>query len=127
MNAVMLAAVISVPLWTGSNPPELGRVNWMRGYDAAQKLSAQTGKPLLVLFDEVPGCSTVNAFGKSVLSHPLIVDAVESAFIPVVIYNNVEGDDRRVLEHFHEPTWNNPVIRILDTGGTELAPRLAGE
>jgi hypothetical protein len=35
--------------------PELGRVAWGRDYPAAQAESARTGKPILLLFDEVPG------------------------------------------------------------------------
>jgi hypothetical protein len=38
-----------------STPPEQGSVNWLRDYDAAISRSASTGKPLFVLFQEVPG------------------------------------------------------------------------
>lgn len=34
---------------------EKGKVNWSRDVDAAQKASAANGKPLLVLFQEIPG------------------------------------------------------------------------
>ena len=34
---------------------ELGRVAWGRDVDAAKVKSAQTGKPILLLFQEVPG------------------------------------------------------------------------
>ncbi len=34
---------------------ELGAVKWNRDLDAAKKKSAETGKPVLVLFQEVPG------------------------------------------------------------------------
>jgi len=34
---------------------ELGQVNWNRDLDAARKLSSETGKPLFVQFQEVPG------------------------------------------------------------------------
>lgn len=34
---------------------ELGQVNWGRDLDAAKAKSAQSGKPILVLFQEVPG------------------------------------------------------------------------
>lgn len=36
-------------------PPEQGSVNWLRDYDAAISRSASTGKPLFVLFQEIPG------------------------------------------------------------------------
>lgn len=34
---------------------ELGAVEWNRDLDAAKKQSAETGKPIFVLFQEVPG------------------------------------------------------------------------
>ncbi len=57
------------------------------------------------------------------MSHPLIVEAIETEFHPVLVYNNREGDDARLLERFGEPAWNNPVIRYLDARGNDLIPR----
>ena len=42
---------------TIENPIEVGNVQWGRDLDAAFKNSAETGKPVLVLFQEIPGCS----------------------------------------------------------------------
>ena len=36
-------------------PVELGAVNWSRDLNAAKTQSDKTGKPILVLFQEVPG------------------------------------------------------------------------
>ncbi len=117
------------PAVTSTNPPELGIVTWRRGYDAAKAEAQKSGRPLLVLFDEVPGCSTVNAFGHDVLSDAVVADAAD-LFVSVFVSNNEAGDDRRVLEHFGEPTWNNPVVRFIDVDEHglehELAPRLEG-
>jgi hypothetical protein len=42
--------------WTGDDPPvELGRVRWGRDLDQAKKLASTSGKPILILFQEVPG------------------------------------------------------------------------
>ncbi len=109
-----------------STPPELGDVRWHRDYEAARKASARTGRPLLVLFDEVPGCSTCVRYGQAVLTHPLIVEAAETLFVPVAVYNNVPGPDRRVLEKYGEPTWNNPVVRLVSADEAPLTPRLSG-
>lgn len=38
-----------------SNPAELGRVEWSRDLDASIKRAAATGKPVLLLFQEIPG------------------------------------------------------------------------
>ena len=37
------------------NPIEAGKVKWGRDLDAALAASEETGKPLFVLFQEVPG------------------------------------------------------------------------
>lgn len=59
------------------------------------------------------------------LSHPLLVEAAETLFVPVAIKNNTEGDaDREVLEHFGEKAWNNPVVHFLTAGEAPLAPKL---
>ncbi|MFQ5412141.1 MAG: hypothetical protein ACE5EC_07575, partial [Phycisphaerae bacterium] len=41
-----------------STPKELGRIDWQRGFDAAARRARAEHKPLLILFQEVPGCST---------------------------------------------------------------------
>ena len=57
------------------------------------------------------------------LSHPQIVEAAEDLFVPAAVFNNVEGPDAEVLEAFDEPTWNNPVVRIVDAAGADLVAR----
>ncbi len=113
-------------LGAAPQPPELGRVPWLRDFDAAVRLSKETKKPLLVLFDEVPGCDTVLGFGREVLSDEKIVDAITKNFVPVAVFNNVGGADAKLLQSFGEPTWNNPVVRIIDADRKPLAPRFEG-
>jgi hypothetical protein len=107
-------------------PKELGTVDWLRDYAAATERSVAEGKPIFVLFQEVPGCQTCVSFGQEVLSHPLVVEAIEDEFIPVAIYNNGRGSDRATLSRFNEPSWNNPVVRLTDSAGVDLIPRKAG-
>jgi hypothetical protein len=38
-----------------SAPVELGRVAWRRDHDAAFAAAKESGKPVLLLFQEVPG------------------------------------------------------------------------
>ena len=67
-------------------------------------------------------------YGTQVLSDPLVVDAIESLFVPACVYNNTKGDaDARVLKSFGEPTWNNPVVRFVDAKGKDIRPRLAND
>jgi len=105
---------------------ELGKVSWYRDYDVATSLSKKENKPVLILFQEVPGCATCRNYGNDVLSNPLLVEAIEDLFIPLVIHNNKGGKDREILNQFKEPSWNNPVVRIVDANGTGLVPRVAG-
>ena len=107
------------------NPEELGKVRWIRNYEKALTLSEEQDKPILILFQEVPGCGTCKGFGNNVLSHPLIVDAIEHEFIPLAIYNNRKGKDLEVLKRFGEPAWNNPVVRIINRDQRALTSRLA--
>ena len=111
-------------LFADSNQPEeLGGVDWLRDLGAAKEQSLQTGKPILLLFQEIPGCQTCKDFGCRPLSHPLLVEAMEDLFVPLAIYNNIEGRDAKVLAQFKEPSWNNPVIRYLNSQGEDLIPR----
>lgn len=107
------------------NPVELGAVHWLRDLDAGTAQARQSGKPLLILFQEVPGCSNCTRYGSVTLSHPLLVEAIETCFVPVCIYNNKGGKDGEALQAFNEPAWNNPVVRIVRADHRDLVPRLA--
>jgi hypothetical protein len=115
------------PARAKSDRVELGDVDWHRDFEEAKAEAERTGKPMFVLFTEVPGCATVRGYGKRVLSHRLIVEAIEREFVPVAVFNNVEGDDRKILNSFGEPTWNNPAVRIIEPDRDALAPRLYGD
>jgi hypothetical protein len=109
-----------------SQSGELGKVSWLRDYDEAVRLAAKEQKDMLILFQEVPGCATCRNYGHNVLTHPLMVEAIENLFIPLAIFNNKEGKDRKVLQQFGEPSWNNPVVRIVSANGSDLVERIAG-
>ena len=80
-------------------PIEIGKVRWNRDFDAAQTQSKSSGKPMFVLFQEVPGCAGCQKFGREVLSNPLLVEAIENEFVPVVVFNNrSKGPDTELLK-----------------------------
>ncbi len=106
---------------------ELGKVSWLRDFNAAVKLSEKENKPILILFQEVPGCATCRNYGHNVLSHPLMTEVIENEFIPLAIFNNRKGKDLEVLKKYNEPTWNNPVVRIVDKNGKNIVKRLASD
>lgn len=107
----------------GENPAELGQVAWLRDYEEGVRRAAAEDKPLLVLFQEVPGCQTCVDFGGQA---PLLVEVIERAFVPVAIHNNKPGADDAVRRQFGEPAWNYPVARFLDAEGQEIVARRDG-
>ena len=108
------------------NPVEIGHVQWGRDVDAGLLTSKTTGKPLFLLFQEVPGCSGCQKFGQEVLSEPTLVKVIENHFIPVFVANNQPGKDATTLKRFKEPAWNYQVVRFLDATATDLVPRKDG-
>lgn len=104
------------------NPVEVGEVKWQRDLNAAMRKSRDSGKPIFLLFQEVPGCNGCKQFGQEVLSSPLLVMAIENEFIPVLVFNNRKSDDI-VLKRFSEPSWNFPVVRFIDADGKDIIAR----
>jgi len=101
-------------------PVELGKVSWYRNYDEAVTAGKRDKKDIVILFQEVPGCATCQNYGNNVISHPLMVEALENSFIPLVIFNNKDGRDKKILEKFKEPSWSNPVVRVIDVHGDDI-------
>lgn len=128
--AVALGAIVAQPADADESkrPLELGAIQWHRNFDAATEIARKEKKALLVLFQEVPGCATCVGYGNEVLSHPLVVEAAETLFVPVAVYNNTKDDaDAETLQSFSEPAWNNPVVRVMSPDREMLAPRVAGD
>lgn len=105
------------------NPEEVGDVAWGRNYEQALAKAKETGKPIFLLFQEVPGCAGCKQFGNDVLSDPKVVAAIEGDFIPLLIHNNKGGEDGRIRKKFGEPAWNYQVVRFLDSDGRDIIPR----
>lgn len=106
-----------------TNPVAVGTVIWSRDYDAALATAKSSGKPVFLLFQEVPGCAGCQQFGRDVLSDAGVVKMIQENFIPLLIPNNSPGKDAKVLEHFNEPAWNYQVVRFLNADGHDLIPR----
>lgn len=124
---IYILMLLNLFAWSGpGNPTELGDVHWLRSMEEAQTRSKAEHKPILILFQEIPGCITCRTYGNEVLSHPLIVETIETYFVPLAIYNNKQGADAEILRRFNEPAWNNPVVRIVDEKGNDLISRLNG-
>ncbi|MCB9898462.1 MAG: thioredoxin family protein [Planctomycetes bacterium] len=124
--ALLLAAALLGDPSTPDTPPEFGRVRWLRDVDAAFAAARTDGRPVALLFQEVPGCATCVAYGDGPLSHPLLVDALHEDFVPVLVRNNVGGAEAEVRARYDEPAFANPVLRLFAPDGHELVPRRSG-
>jgi len=129
-TTVALVVGLAVTATVGKNATErdqaieVGEVNWGRDFAAALAAGKAAGKPLFLLFQEVPGCAGCKNFGGEVLSHPLIVEAIEDEFVPMLVHNNASaGADLEILKRYREPAWNYQVIRFLNSAGEDLIPR----
>lgn len=60
------------------------------------------------------------------MTNPIITDAVENSFTPLLIINNKGGEDARILKKYREPAWNYQVIRFLTPQGKDIIPRRDG-
>jgi len=80
---------------------ELGIIPWRLDQEAARAEAKKTGKPLMVLYTELPGCGGCKVFGRRQLSHPLVVDG-SACFVPLAVkfvgwptthFRDAEGKD----------------------------------
>ena len=125
--ALFAFALMMIPLSctvaSTPQPEEAGKVHWGRILETALASSAQTGKPVFALFQEIPGCAGCKQFGHDVMSNPLLVEAVETEFTPLLVHNNKGGRDAEVMKRFGEPAWNYQVVRFLNSNGEDIIPR----
>ena len=122
--SLFIAQSLSAAASSEDNPVEVGHVKWGRDYQGALQASRQSGKPIFLFFQEVPGCIGCQDFGRQVLTQPLLVEAIEDEFIPILVYNNrLTGIDARLLRQYREPSWNYQVIRFVDADENDLIAR----
>lgn len=121
--ALIVGAFATTASSAATNPIAAGTVKWLTDYDQAVALSQTSGKPIFLLFQELPGCSGCRQFGQDVLSDPVTVKAIETNFVPLLIANNHPGKDAEILRRFAEPAWNFQVVRFIDAKGRDLIPR----
>ena len=57
LAAIMVLAMYATAYGSQAmqKPVEVGNVHWGRDFEAALNMSAESGKPVFVLFQEVPG------------------------------------------------------------------------
>lgn len=110
-----------------NNPVELGLLidwNYASDLESVIQKSKEEKKPILILFQEIPGCSGCQQYGKNVLSSKVIYEIITNNFIPIAIYNNRGGKDKEILDRFKEQSWNYPVLRIVDDSLKDIVHKL---
>jgi hypothetical protein len=106
-GCVLAPPVVPVP-WIKTKKQPLDSVGLLPCFNSledARKVAKKTGKPILLLSTELPGCSACTGHGRDQLSHPFVVDAAME-FVPVL----VEGG------------W--PYAVVTDAEGKELSKRM---
>ena len=110
-------------------PVEWGKIDWLRDWDVAAEVARKHNKPVMALFDEVPGCGTCKKFGAGPLSHPVVVDAA-GEFACLLVNNHgryMTPEDQAGLKRFNERPYSNPLVRFLDASGKDVVARMAGD
>ena len=109
---------------------ELGQLKFRynaSSFQNALEESRSTDKPVLVVFHDIRASATAIAFGKTVLSHPLLIEAAESMFVTVLVdMAGTNPDDVQIISKYHENRHNDTVVRIVNGKGNDLAIRLEG-
>lgn len=113
----------SLTFLQGDASTETGTAKYLRNHDEALAQAKQTNKPVFAFFQEVPGWAGCKVFGREVMTNPIIVDAVENSFVPLLTINNKKGKDAEILKKYNEPAWNYQVVRFLNADGKDLIPR----
>jgi len=107
--------------------PELGTLEFISSLAEARTVAQMEAKPIFLLFQEIPGCSTCTNFGNNVLSDPIIRDFLRDEFVACVVNNRGQtSEDRATLKRFNEPYLNNPVVRFVNGNEAELVARASG-
>ena len=110
-----------------SGAPEEGSVEWIRDIDVVFATAKELNKPVFLLFNEIPGCSTCTHFGQDVLCDPTILELIESSFVAGLVNNRGRSNsDKKALKLFKEPMLNNPVVLFVDGDGRNIIPRRDG-
>src|SRR5262245_17553084 len=103
--------------------PELGRIAWQKDLDAALGLARQRDRAVLAVVQDLPGSDLSRSFGQGPLSEPLLVEAAETLFVPLILLRDRDERSDRSLERLHEPLAAVPVVRVLDARARDLVPR----
>jgi hypothetical protein len=122
----LLCLGLLLPLRVHAKVLERGAVVWLEEYEEAVLRSREEHKPLLVYFCRLDGEPMAEELGAAFFSHPLVVELIETAFVPLFVDNQANGRDQDILDRFKEIPGNKPVMRILNPDSNVPGERLFG-
>jgi len=102
----------------------LGRVRWMTSLEEAQVLADAEDMPILILHQNVSDNGRSLEYGTTVLDHPLVVEAIESLFIPVAFFQGGSGMDETYADLLGDLAPSALEVWITDSDFNDVAPRL---
>lgn len=124
MLLLVLAGLLAA---AGQNAPGPAPIAWLTDPAAALSRSRETGRPVLLLLQEIRGGEAGAESGAGPLSHPLLAAAAETAFVPVSLRGGRPGGAAEAPDRLGGPARVLPVLRFLDASGQDVAPPLEGE
>ena len=102
-----------------------GRVEWILDPEDARMRSGSEGKPILLLVQNETKNGEGIEYWEAMLSQPLIVEAVESLFVPFAVKTN-GGEKDRWLSGIPGGGSQQFLIRITDRSFNDLIERITG-
>ena len=113
-----------VPQEQRGGQPEAGAVHWTTSFAQAEVEARASGKLIFVQFTEIPGSQTCQDYGRDVLSHPIIADLLEEAFVPCLVNTHGGGEAAEILGIFGIAALSGgPAVHFVDADRREVAPR----
>ena len=113
-----------VPQEQRGGQPEAGAVHWTTSFAQAEVEARASGKLIFVQFTEIPGSQTCQDYGRDVLSHPIIADLLEEAFVPCLVNTHGGGEAAEILGIFGIAELSGgPAVHFVDADRREVAPR----
>eukprot|EP01043_Picozoa_sp_COSAG02_P050108 COSAG02_NODE_5109_length_4620_cov_3.383765_2_plen_412_part_00 len=103
--------------------PEAGAVRWTTDFAQAEAEAQASGKLIFLQFTEIPGTPTCQDYGRDVLSHSIIADLLEQAFVPCLVNAVGGGNDGDMGIVDVVERGRPPAVHFVDSNLREVAPR----
>jgi len=114
-------AVSLVYAWYSFYVPE-NEVDWAEDYASAQKLAAESGKPM-ILFFTAEWCVPCRIMKREVFADEAVMRAINGHFVPVMIYADDPGGEELFKQYNIGGT---PITVVTDAAGAVIDYAVGG-